>query len=265
MADLSSCLAKATSIVGKPQYSSVQVLSTILNESLDRMNAAETMATHIYHQNNKTGQLAALNDCMYLMDLSRDHITNSALAITKGAWIHAQTWVSTVLTNHNTCLDGLEGPAKLAMESILKDLMTLAATSLCALKAISPTSDDYTEKLVADFPSWLPRHDKKLLKHPLGNTIQPDVVVAADGSGNHETVQQAIDSAPDYSTQRYVIHVKSGVYKEIVRIDVKKTNIMIVGEGFNSTIITGSLGNASGVGTFQTPTLGNDPLIPLFF
>ncbi|XP_017700610.2 pectinesterase 2.1-like [Phoenix dactylifera] len=263
--DLSSCLAKATLIAGKSPAGPVQVLTTILNKSLDEMNVANTMATYIYDQSNETRQRVALADCMHLMDLSRDHATNSALAITKGAWIDAQTWMSAVLTNHNTCLDWLKGPARSAMESVLKGLTTLTATSLCALKAISPSSEDFFRSSAVDVPSWLPHHDKKLLRHPFKNEVQPNVVVAADGSGNYKTVQQAMDSAPNSSAQRYVIHVKNGVYKETVRIHRTKTNIMIVGEGFDSTIISGSLSNASGVRTIHSATLGKGPPHPLYY
>ena len=39
-------------------------------------------------------------------------------------------------------------------------------------------------------------------------------VVAADGSGDFKTVQQAVDQVPDNNTERVVIQIKPGVYHE---------------------------------------------------
>lgn len=55
---------------------------------------------------------------------------------------------------------------------------------------------------------------------PLGDsrTWRADLVVAADGSGTHRTVQSALDALPEASAgaQRTFIHVKDGVYREQV-------------------------------------------------
>jgi pectin methylesterase-like acyl-CoA thioesterase len=44
------------------------------------------------------------------------------------------------------------------------------------------------------------------------------LVVAADGSGDTTSVQQAIDRVPEYNTHRFVIHIKPGTYKEQIKI-----------------------------------------------
>jgi pectinesterase len=49
--------------------------------------------------------------------------------------------------------------------------------------------------------------------------IPPDITVAADGSGNFKTVQEAVASIPSANRERVVVFVKSGVYHEKVRID----------------------------------------------
>jgi pectinesterase len=48
--------------------------------------------------------------------------------------------------------------------------------------------------------------------------LPPDITVAADGSGNFKTVQQALDSIPADNKDRIVILVKNGVYNERLRI-----------------------------------------------
>ena len=55
------------------------------------------------------------------------------------------------------------------------------------------------------------------------------VVVAADGSGDFNTVQGAVDWAPDHPAQRVTIFIKDGRYEEIVFMQ-KKTNLTLRGE-----------------------------------
>lgn len=49
--------------------------------------------------------------------------------------------------------------------------------------------------------------------------IKPDIVVAADGSGNFKTIHDAVQSIPRDNRERRVILVKDGVYPERVRVD----------------------------------------------
>jgi len=49
--------------------------------------------------------------------------------------------------------------------------------------------------------------------------VRPDLTVAADGSGEFKTIQQAIDSVPHDNRQRTIILIKDGVYHEKVRVD----------------------------------------------
>ena len=49
--------------------------------------------------------------------------------------------------------------------------------------------------------------------------VKPDITVAADGSGDYRTIQQALDSIPPDNRQRMIIFIKDGVHHEKVRID----------------------------------------------
>jgi pectinesterase len=80
--------------------------------------------------------------------------------------------------------------------------------------------------------------------------------VAKDGSGKFKTVAEAVASAPNKGKTRYVIYVKKGIYKENVDISSQKTNVMLVGDGMDATIITGSLNAVDGTGTFKSATVG---------
>jgi pectinesterase len=84
-----------------------------------------------------------------------------------------------------------------------------------------------------------------------------DVVVAADGSGNFSTINEAINFAPNNSYDRIIIYVKEGVYEENVEITSDKTNIVLLGDGSDVTLITGNRSVVDGWTTFRSATLGN--------
>ncbi|TWT93453.1 Pectinesterase A precursor [Botrimarina colliarenosi] len=66
----------------------------------------------------------------------------------------------------------------------------------------------------------------------------PDLVVAADGSGDFLTVQAAIDSVGANGSTQTVISIKPGVYKERIRIPADKKNLKLVGESYENTVLT---------------------------
>ncbi|MBA0568860.1 hypothetical protein Golob_006327, partial [Gossypium lobatum] len=110
------------------------------------------------------------------------------------------------------------------------------------------------DPLIDGFPSWVSNKDRKLLQS-LPNEIKANVVVAKDGSGKYKTLGEAVAAAPDKSKTRYIIYVKKGTYKENVEIGKNKKNLMIVGDGMKSTIITGSLNVIDGSTTFRSATV----------
>ena len=67
---------------------------------------------------------------------------------------------------------------------------------------------------------------------------KPDVVVAADGSGDFQTVQAAIDAVSTNEAKQTVIFIKPGTYKEKIRIPAGKRNLKLMGESFENTILT---------------------------
>lgn len=49
-------------------------------------------------------------------------------------------------------------------------------------------------------------------------TLKPDLVVAADGTGEFRSVQAAIDAIPARNTERRVIFIRNGTYNEKIRL-----------------------------------------------
>jgi pectinesterase len=86
--------------------------------------------------------------------------------------------------------------------------------------------------------------------------------VAADGSGDFRTVQEAVNAAPDYCKQtETLITIKAGIYREKVTVPASKQRLHLVGEGAERTIITWDdyalRSNAAGfpMGTSATSTV----------
>jgi pectinesterase len=88
-----------------------------------------------------------------------------------------------------------------------------------------------------------------------------NLIVAADGSGQFKAVQEAILSAPAGSrTNPVVIHIKPGIYKELIYVQREKRFFRLVGDDPGKTILTYNLhANLPGpdgkpIGTFRTPS-----------
>ncbi|KAH9624098.1 hypothetical protein KSS87_018312 [Heliosperma pusillum] len=247
----------------KSGLSKAAQLRTFLGYSVDHIKNTKTLARNVKSRILSLKNNAAIDICIHLLDMSMDRLLASVVALGHGElglnYFDVHTWLSGVLTNHDTCLDGLEVEARLELESRITDLMAQANAFLSMLLTLSPTYEvdkqvDLHNKLTRKFPVWLTRMDSNLLE-ALPKEIVPNVVVAQDGSGDYLTVVEAIDSAPKRSDNRYVIYVKQGTYVENVRIKSSKTNIMLIGDGMGFTIITGSLNHEDGVPTFDTGTL----------
>lgn len=91
------------------------------------------------------------------------------------------------------------------------------------------------------------------------------IVVAADGSGQFTTVQEAIMSVPDGRPENpVIIRIKPGTYKERIYVQREKRFFHLVGEDPETTILTYDLhANMPGedgqpIGTFRTPSVTID-------
>jgi pectinesterase len=267
-----SCLAMVSEVVRDTntirQMDGVHQLQVFLKRSTSEIQKAMKTAKDVNHRINDPKVVAGLLDCVQLMDLSRDRILDSIVGlenITSRSLEDAHSWLSSVLTNHVTCLDGLHGSARTTMEPGLEDLISRARTSLAMLVAVSSPlkTKENIEPLNGKFPSWVTSRDRRLLQ-ALAKELKANVVVAKDGSGNYKTVKEAVASAPNNGKTRYVIYVKKGKYKENVEVGKSKKNVMIVGDGMDSTIITGSLNVVDGSTTFKSATLGTHLSFYLF-
>jgi pectinesterase len=122
------------------------------------------------------------------------------------------------------------------------------------MKKISPTW-----RAAAKVVLCLPAFALFIAGGPLA--AQTNLVVAPDGNGQFKTVQEAIMAVPSGSSNNpVVIHIKPGIYKELIYIQREKRFFKLVGENPTNTILTFNLyagiTNAEGkpIGTFKTPS-----------
>lgn len=98
---------------------------------------------------------------------------------------------------------------------------------------------------------------------------EPDVlkVISKDGTGDYTTVQSAFNAVPDNYTGRWIIHIKPGTYTERPTLTSTKSNVFLIGDDAETTIITNNVsagtldGNGNPFGTSNSQTmaiLGND-------
>ena len=92
-----------------------------------------------------------------------------------------------------------------------------------------------------------------------------ELVVAADGSAQYRTIQEAVMAVPAGTADSPVrIRIKPGTYKELVYVQREKRFFKFVGEDAAKTVITYDLNaNIKGVdgkpiGTFRTPSVQID-------
>ncbi|CAL1394776.1 unnamed protein product [Linum trigynum] len=222
---------------------------------------------------------SALQDCLVTMDESLDEL-HVALADLddypkkkkKSLYKHAddlKTLLSAAMTNQETCLDGFShddhekevrksletGPVRVEKMcgNALGMVVNMTATDINAANGVSREEEESkSASSNGAWPDWIKAGDRRLLQ---ASTVAADVVVASDGSGKYKTVSEAVAAAPKKSSKRYVIRIKAGVYKENVDVPKDKTNIMFVGDGRTTTVITGSKNVADGSTTFNSATV----------
>lgn len=93
----------------------------------------------------------------------------------------------------------------------------------------------------------------------IANPNEKDKIVALDGTGDYTSIQAAINDSKAFPYNRITIFVKNGIYKEKIKVHEWNTNISLVGESKENTIITyDDYFNKIGLGinsTFYTYTL----------
>ncbi|WOL19814.1 hypothetical protein Cni_G28616 [Canna indica] len=177
----------------------------------------------------------------------------------------ARAYLTAALTNRATCLEGLSGargPAKASLVDSWNAAYAHVSNSLSLVvrsgggrkgRDLSSAGSDRQR----GFPAWVGRRARRLLQDGDYGEYDPGsvVTVAADGTGNFTTVGEAVAWAPSNYDDRIIILVRAGIYEENVETTSDKTNIVLLGDGSDVTVIRGARSVADGWTTFRTATV----------
>lgn len=112
------------------------------------------------------------------------------------------------------------------------------------------------QMVLDQYPSWKKTYDSSAKNQ---SKTAYDIVVAQDGSGDYESIVEAIKNTKAFPYERITIFIKNGIYKEKVKIHEWNSNLFLIGESKENTIITyDDYFNKVGLGrnsTFYTYTL----------
>eukprot|EP00252_Welwitschia_mirabilis_P010387 TRINITY_DN2362_c0_g1_i2.p1 TRINITY_DN2362_c0_g1~~TRINITY_DN2362_c0_g1_i2.p1 ORF type:complete len:584 (+),score=-63.01 TRINITY_DN2362_c0_g1_i2:629-2380(+) len=224
------------------------------------------------------------DDCLELIDDTLAQLNESVTSIVgirpgspsmKTQVSNVKTWLSAAITNLDTCTEGFQNSgAGKQLRQQAEHLSSMISNTLSLFGTMFPdsaadgfplpdlgnrrrrrlldTEDDDDED--EGFPSWMSVDDRRLLSPAPG--VKADAVVAADGSGDHRSIAEAVKSAPSKSDSRYIIYVKAGIYRENVTISRTKTNIMLIGDGKDKTVVTSGRSVLDGFTTYRSATFG---------
>ncbi|XP_040380735.1 pectinesterase-like [Oryza brachyantha] len=216
----------------------------------------------------------AAQDCLELHSATLASLSLSAsLLASPGEGLPAvRAHLAAALTNKATCLDGLAGASGPEMDGLQASLDDAYAHVTNSLSLVASRGDSGPGGSAASFAAAVAKiihHNRRLLDDDAdysdnggdddnnsGDDSTVVITVAKDGSGNYRTVGEAVAAAPNNSAARTVIRVKAGTYEENVEVPPYKTNIALIGDGRDTTVITGSRSAADGWTTFRSATFG---------
>nr|KYP50989.1 putative pectinesterase/pectinesterase inhibitor 7 [Cajanus cajan] len=227
----------------------------------------------------------ALQDCQFLAELNVDYLLTIHDTVDKAGDVlptsqeeDVHTLLSAVLTNEQTCLDGLQTSAssnprvRNDLSSVLSNDTKLHTVSLDLFtKAWVPENkiswqqhgsikNDRVPLKMSNKARAIHGNGRKLLQTLDNNesiVVNDSVVVSQDGSGNFTTINEAIAAAPNNTAAAdgyFVIFITEGIYQEYVSIAKNKKYLMLIGDGINRTIITGDHNVVDGFTTFNSAT-----------
>ncbi|KAI4332648.1 hypothetical protein L6164_017540 [Bauhinia variegata] len=225
-----------------------------LRVAADQSLKAESQNKWLGRRSRNRHERTAWNDCLKLYQDTFITLNQTLDPTLKSTDYDVQTWLSTALTNIDTCRTGfVEVGVKNNILPLLpnKNLSDVISNALALNNGSTApaVSNSYKE----GFPNWLSAGDRKLLQ---SSSPTPDVVVAKDGSGDYKTIKEALAVASKRSgTKRFVVYVKPGIYEENLDIGKSLKNIMMYSDSMRFAVITGSRSVVGGSTTFNSATV----------
>ncbi|CAL9220805.1 unnamed protein product [Arabidopsis halleri] len=273
-----SCISSISKLPSSNTTDPEVLFRLSLQVVVDELNSIADLPKKLAEETDDERIKSALGVCGDLFDEAIDRVneTVSAMEVGDGKKIlnsktidDLQTWLSAAVTDHDTCIDALDelsqnkteyanSAISLKLKSAMVNSTEFTSNSLAIVAKILSTLSDFgisihRRRLLNSnsFPNWVNPGVRRLLQ---AKNLTPNVTVAADGSGDVRTVNEAVERIPKNGTTMFVIYVKAGTYVENVLLDKSKWNVFIYGDGKDKTIISGSKNYVDGTSTFKTAT-----------
>lgn len=273
-----SCFSSISSIASS-NTTDPELLKLSLKVAIDELSSLSHYPTKLKAETNDIRLKSALQVCETMFDDALDRLNDSATSLEVGEGekllsdskiSDLKTWLSTAITDQETCLDSLEelnatkhfnATVVEEMKAAMQNSTEYASNSLAIVARILGLLTDLNirihrrllgfEKAGSEFPAWVSPTERRLLQE---SKPTPNVIVAQDGSGNVLTINDAVKLVGKKNESRFVIYVKEGKYVENVILDKHMWNVMIYGDGKTKTLISGSHNFVDGTPTFATAT-----------
>ncbi|KAL8210828.1 hypothetical protein R6Q57_005265 [Mikania cordata] len=237
----------------------------VLQVALERAQDALTCSSNIRNKCTSKRKERVWLDCNKLVNdtILQLNQTLDGLKHNRSSDFDAQTWLSTALTNLETCFSGSQDFNLTNFVSPLKshNLTEMISNSLAInqffVKLAAENQDLHKDS--TDYPSWVTPGDRKLLQSTSIH-MKANIIVSQAKGSKFRTIQSALNFAAGLKrgNKRYIIYIRSGVYRENLEIGNNLNNIMFLGDGAKNTIITGSRSVAGGFTTYSSATVGVD-------
>ncbi|CAA9196521.1 pectate lyase [Flavobacterium collinsii] len=98
---------------------------------------------------------------------------------------------------------------------------------------------DAPKEVLKKYPAWAAKNGLKIsAKESSDKKKNNFITVALDGSGDFTKIQDAINACPSFPYEKVTVFVKNGTYKEKIRIPEWNSQVALIGESKENTIIT---------------------------
>ncbi|XP_068660829.1 probable pectinesterase/pectinesterase inhibitor 32 [Aristolochia californica] len=267
---LTSTHVSSSPYTDPPRPNAGQVFLKRLSSAIETAShelRASTMFMNIIQNTHKLGLSSeslvikkAAADCLELLDLTSEELRWVTKSVVEDNGRPEQAtnlnaWLSAALTNQETCIDGFQEISnekiKSSVRGVLRKMIEEFETILSMVNQMTAVGGH----LLSHDIKWYTRKAAIGILNSSLEDLKIDLIVAKDGTGNYTSIMEAVEAAVPYENdEQFVIYVKEGKYREIVRIGRGKKNLAIVGDGMQKTIITNNRSAGGGFSTFESAT-----------
>ncbi|KAK4741311.1 hypothetical protein SAY87_024899 [Trapa incisa] len=221
---------------------------------LERAQTAHTHTLALGPRCRDEKEKAAWNDCLELYQHTVDRLnrttTDPYKSITRE---DAQTWLSTAITNVETCQTGF---VELGVTDNILPLMSNNVSGLVSnILALNDVPYGTPSTAASGFPTWVKPGDRKLLQSSSPASSE-NVVVAQDGSGDYKTISAAVSAAGSKS---------SGTSRRVGggSTTFNSATVAVTGDGFMAKDMT--FRNTAGAANHQAVALPSGSDLSVFY